>query len=50
MNKSMLAGAALIAAAAVAVPVMAWSDDNPNLGAASRAGPGRARSWRHVAA
>src|SRR6185312_10837702 len=29
MNKSMLAGAALVVAAAVAMPVMAWSDDNP---------------------
>jgi LTXXQ motif family protein len=50
MNKSILAGAALIAAAAVAVPVMAWSDDNPN--SAPQAGQGQdghghGGMWRH---
>jgi hypothetical protein len=42
MRKSMLAGAAVIAAAAaVAVPVMAWSDDNQSAQA------GQGQEWQH---
>ena len=40
MRKSMLVGAAVIAAA-VAVPVMAWSDDNQSAQA------GQAQEWHH---
>jgi hypothetical protein len=40
MNKSMLAGAALIAVAAVAVPVVGWSQSPPPPPAPGAAGPG----------
>jgi len=40
MNKSILAGAALLAAGAVAVPMLAWSADTPPQSAATAAQPG----------
>ncbi len=50
MNRSMLAGAALIAVAAVAAPIMAWSDDNPNAASPQAAQGGDRHGggmWRH---
>jgi len=43
MNKSMLAGAAMIAAAAIAAPVMAWSSDDPSAG--PQAGQAQDQDW-----
>jgi len=40
MNKSILAGAALLAAGAVAAPMAAWSADTPQPGASAAAQPG----------
>jgi hypothetical protein len=41
MKKSMMVGAAMVAAAALAVPVMAWSDDSPGAQA------GQGQDWHH---